>query len=67
VGDFWVENSTKLGIAGGFRILTESVFGMNYGWHEHRNGDGGFGMRIRSLAFDRDGQCAAFLVIRKRV
>src|ERR1700737_1502827 len=53
VGDFGVENPTKLGIARRFCILTELVFGMNSGWHEHRNGDGGFGTRIHSLVFVR--------------
>jgi hypothetical protein len=40
---------------------------MNVGWHEQRSEGGGCGMDIRSPAFDRNRQCAAFLVIRKRV
>jgi len=40
---------------------------MNVGWHEQRSEGGGCGMHIRSPAFDRNRQCAAFLVIRKRV
>jgi hypothetical protein len=66
VGDFGVENPTKLGIAGGFCILAGLVFGMNDGWLEHRNAAGGFGIRIHLLVFDQNRQCAGFLVIRKR-
>jgi hypothetical protein len=36
-------------------------------WHEHRNGDGGFGIRIRFLVFERTRQFAGYSVIRKRV
>ena len=41
-------------------------FGIHIGWHEHRDADGGFGIRIRFLVFARNEQCAAFSVIRKR-
>jgi hypothetical protein len=51
VGDFWVENAKKLGIARGFCIFGDAVFVMNSGWHEDRNAVGGFGIRIRLLAF----------------
>jgi hypothetical protein len=61
-----VENSTNLGIARGFCILAGLVFGINDGWHEHRDAAGGFGIRIRFLVFGRDRQCAGFSVIRKR-
>jgi hypothetical protein len=40
---------------------------INVGWHEQRSEGVGCGMHIRSPAFDRSRQCAAFLVIRKRV
>jgi hypothetical protein len=39
---------------------------MNNGWHEHRNADGDFGIRIHFLGFDRNRRFAAYLVIRKR-
>jgi hypothetical protein len=65
MGDFWVENPRKLGIARGFCVLAGLVFGMNDGWHKHRNANGGFGIRIRFLVFERNRQCAAFSVIRK--
>ena len=37
-------------------------FGINDGWHEQRSEAGGFGIRIRSLVFDRNKQCAGFSV-----
>src|SRR5207302_434851 len=40
---------------------------MNVGWHEQRSEGGGCGVHIRSPVFDRNRQCAAFSVIRKRV
>ena len=48
VGVFWLENARKVGIARRFCILRDAIFGMNSGWHEHRNAAGGFGIRIRS-------------------
>jgi hypothetical protein len=54
VGDFWVENARKLGIARGFCIFGDAQFGMNSGWHEDRNAVGGFGILIRFLAFDQN-------------
>ena len=54
MGDFWVENARKLGIARGFCISTGLEFGMNDGWHEHRNDAGGFGIRIRFQVFDAE-------------
>ena len=65
VGDFEVENFTKLGIARDICIFAGFEFGMTDGWHEHRNVDGGFGIRIRFLVFDRNRQCAESSVIRK--
>src|SRR5580765_5122863 len=66
VGDFWLESAKKAGIAGGFCILKVAIFGMNSGWHEHRNAAGGYGIRIRSQAFARSRRCAEFSVIRRR-
>jgi hypothetical protein len=66
VGDFWLESAKKAGIAGGFCILKAAIFGMNFGWHEHRNAAGGYGIRIRSQAFARSRRCAEFSVIRRR-
>ena len=40
---------------------------ISVGWHDQRSEGGGCGMHIRSPAFERNRQCAAFLVIRKRV
>jgi hypothetical protein len=39
-------------------------FGIKDGWHEQRSEADGFGIRIRSLVFDRNKQCAGFSVIR---
>jgi hypothetical protein len=39
---------------------------INVGWHEQRSEGGGCGMHICSPVFDRNRQCAAFSVIRKR-
>jgi hypothetical protein len=61
-----VEASRNLGIARGFFVLAGLIFGINDGWHEHRDAVGGFGIRIRFLVFDRNRQCAARLVTRKR-
>jgi hypothetical protein len=63
---FWIESAKKAGIAGGFCILRAAIFGMNSGWHEHRNATGGCGIRIRSQAFARSRRCAGFSVIRRR-
>jgi len=46
------------------RVGFEST--INAGWHEQRSEGGGCGMHIRSPVFDRNQQCAVFLVIRKR-
>jgi hypothetical protein len=48
-----------------FNPLT-AIFGMNCGWHKHRNAIGGCGIRIRSQAFARNRRCAGFSVIRRR-
>jgi hypothetical protein len=42
-------------------------FGIKDGWHEQRSEADGFGIRIRSLVFDRNKQCAGFSVIRMRL
>jgi hypothetical protein len=34
-------------------------FGINGGCHEQRSEAGGFGIRIRSLVFDRNKQCGS--------
>jgi NAD(P)-dependent dehydrogenase (short-subunit alcohol dehydrogenase family) len=51
--DLWVRRARKAGIAGGFCISRDAIFGMNSGWHEHRNATGGYGIRIRLQAFAR--------------
>jgi hypothetical protein len=66
VGDFWAESARKAGIAGGFCISRDAIFGMNSGWHEHRTAAGGYGIRIRLQAFARSRRCGEFSVIRKR-
>jgi hypothetical protein len=50
----------------GFNISTDAIFGMNFGWHEHRDAAGGFGIPIRSQVFDLSGRFEEFSVIRKR-
>ena len=66
VGDFWVKSARKAGIARGFCISRDAIFGMNSGWHEHRNATGGYGIRIRLQAFARSPRCAEFSVTRRR-
>jgi hypothetical protein len=56
----------KRGIAEGFCISKDAIFGMNSGWHEHRTAAGGYGIRIRLQAFARSRRCGEFSVIRKR-
>jgi hypothetical protein len=63
---FWVENARRGGIARGFCILRAAIFGMTFGWHEHRDATGDFGIRIRSQAFARSRRCGEFSVIRRR-
>jgi hypothetical protein len=66
VGDFLGESARKAGIAEGFCISRDGIFGMKSGWHEHRNASGGYGIRIRSQAFALSRRCAEFSVIRRR-
>jgi len=66
VGDFWVKSARRAGIARGFCISRDTIFGMNSGWHEHRNAAGGYGIRIRLQAFARSPRCAEFSVTRRR-
>ena len=60
------ESARKAGIAEGFCISRDGIFGMNSGWHEHRDASGGYGIRIRLQAFARSRRCAEFSVIRRR-
>jgi hypothetical protein len=63
---FCTEGAKRAGIVRGFNISTDAIFGMNFGWHEHRDAAGGFGIPIRSQVFDLSGRFEEFSVIRKR-
>jgi hypothetical protein len=49
-----------------YAFRPDMEFGINVGWQEDRSEAGGCGIRIRSLIFDRNKQCAASSVIRRR-
>src|SRR5947209_4159402 len=51
VGNFWVESARKAGIARAFCISRDAIFGMNSGWHDHRNAASGYGILILSQVF----------------
>ena len=63
---FEVKVREKRGLRRGFCISRDGIFGMNSGWHEHRDASGGYGIRIRLQAFARSRRCAEFSVIRRR-
>jgi hypothetical protein len=66
VGDFWGWMSNKSVHCLWILLFWLGLeFGINDGWHEQRSEAGGFGIRIRSLVFDRNKQCAGFSVIRR--
>jgi hypothetical protein len=54
------------GLPGNFAFCGIWNLSMTDGWHEHRNVDGGSGIRIRSVVFGRNRQCAGFSGIRRR-
>jgi len=56
----------RWGLQGEAAFCLALEFGMNDGWHEHRNGGGGFGIRMGFLVSNLKRQCAGFSVIRKR-
>jgi hypothetical protein len=63
---FGLKTRERWGLQGDFAFYGIWNLSMTDEWHEHRNVDGGFGIHIRFLVFDRNRQCAAFLVTRKR-
>jgi hypothetical protein len=63
---FELEGPTTRPIRRDFALRLELAFGIIGGCQEHRSEAGDFGIRIRSLAFDRSQQCAGFSVIRRR-
>jgi hypothetical protein len=67
VGDFCLDNARKLCISLGSRITARLEIAMIFAWQEPQNQGGGCGTRIAFPAFDRNRQCTAFSVIRKRV
>jgi hypothetical protein len=64
---FGLKTPESWGLQGNLAFCEIWNLSMTDQWHEYRNVDGGFGIRIRFLVFERARQCAGYSVIRKRV